>query len=247
MARLPRLLMFTAVLFMTAIGASPSMAAAQEAAAVVLSIGKNTAQLPQQPSRDLKRKSSIYTQDLISTGPKGQLQLRFSDGSRFSLREKTVFSVETYQFNKDTPETGNSVYRLLKGGLRTITGAISHTNVEHYQVHTPIASIGVRGTHYTLFYCDSVCEKDTQATLGLYGYVLEGEIVVKNDAVSAPVSAGRYFFLDNSGRRLQIKKTPFDIFETVKDLGPVLLNGIDAGSVPATEVLNARELAPEYQ
>lgn len=247
MARLSRVLIFSAVLLMNAIGSNLSVAAAQEAAVVVLSIGGNKAQLPQQPSRDLKRKSSIYTQDLISTGPKGQLQLRFSDSSRFSLREKTVFSVETYQFNKDTPETGNSVYRLLKGGLRTITGAISHTNVEHYQVHTPIATIGVRGTHYTLFYCDSACQKDTQGIMGLYGYVLEGEIVVENDFSNAPVSAGNYFFLASRESRIEMKGTPFDIFETVKDLGPVLIDGVNDKNIPATEVLNSRALPPEYQ
>ena len=62
--------------------------AQEPAGSVVLSVGKNTAQQPESEVRLLKRKSEIYTQDLILTGDKGRLQLRFSDGSRLAMREK---------------------------------------------------------------------------------------------------------------------------------------------------------------
>jgi hypothetical protein len=83
--------------------------------------------------------------------------------------------------------------------------------------------------------------------MGLYGYVLEGEIVVENDFSNAPVSAGNYFFLASRESRIEMKGTPFDIFETVKDLGPVLIDGVNDKNIPATEVLNSRALPPQYQ
>jgi hypothetical protein len=228
------------ILLLSMIG-STCVSAAESAASVILSVGKNTAQLPDQELRSLKRKSLIFQQDLVSTGSNGRLQLRFTDNSRVSLRPDTLFKVDEYQYQKNDPSKGKSVYRLLKGGLRTITGAISGADVDNYQIQTPIATIGVRGTHYSLFYCDTACHEATRSRVGLYGYVLEGEIVVGNDQGMASVVAGHYFFLGGSGSSLQIQETPFDLFEQLKDLGPDLMAGPQGNSVPALDV-NSRSV-----
>jgi len=216
----------------------PSAMAADKAGHVLLSVGSNTARLPEQDIRQLKRKSEIYSLDSISTGSKGRLQIRFTDGSRLSLRPDTLFNVEEYRFSANKPKEGKSVYRLLKGGLRTLTGAISDNNKENYEVHTPIATIGVRGTHYTLFYCDKTCQETTRAQMGLYGYVLEGEIVVGNKSIKAPIQMGRYFFLGGDGSSLKIRQTPFKLFELLQDMGPDLMSGAGNNQIPA---LNANE------
>lgn len=228
------------ILFLSMIS-STHVSAVESAASVILSVGKNSAQLPEQEERLLKRKSPVFQHDLVTTGSQGRLQLRFTDNSRVSLRPDTLFKVDEYQFDKSDPAKGQSVYRLLKGGLRTITGAISDADVDNYQVQTPIATIGVRGTHYSLFYCDTACHEVTGSKVGLYGYVLEGEIVVGNDKMSTPVLAGNYFFLGGSGTQLQIQETPFDLFEQLQDLGPDLMAGPQGNSIPALEV-NSRSI-----
>ncbi|WP_415893730.1 FecR domain-containing protein [Neptuniibacter sp. PT8_73] len=207
--------------------------AADKAGHVLLSVGTNSAKLPAQDVRPLKRKSEIYSLDSISTGSKGRLQIRFTDGSRLSLRPDTLFNVEDYRFSESLPKDGKSVYRLLKGGLRTLTGAISDNNKDNYEVRTPIATIGVRGTHYTLFYCDKACQETTRAQMGLYGYVLEGEIVVGNKSIKAPIQMGRYFFLGGNGSNLKIRQTPFKLFELLQDMGPDLMSGTGSNQIPA--------------
>jgi len=210
--------------------------AANKAGHVLLSLGNNSAQLPEQESRVLKRKSEIYTQDRINTGPKGRLQIRFTDNSRLSLRPDTQFQIEDYSFSSSKPDQAKSVYRLLKGGLRTITGAISDQPNADYQIRTPIATIGVRGTHYTLFYCDQTCKETTRASIGLYGYVLEGEIFIANKALKAPIQMGRYFFLGSDGRSLKIRKMPFKLFEVLQDMGPDLMTVSTDSNIPALDV-----------
>jgi hypothetical protein len=185
--------------------ASPTWAA--EAGKVVLSLGKNVAQLPDQQARSLKRKSLIFSQDIVTTGAKGQLQLKFTDGSRLSLRSATQFKVEEYNFDSTEPEKGKSIYRLLKGGMRTITGAISDANVDQYKVNTPIATIGVRGTHYELFFCDKACAKSQQGEYGLYGQVLEGAIFIASGDEVHDIVAGTHFFLGGDNR-LQTSSKP---------------------------------------
>lgn len=226
---LPVLVAFVAIMAGTA-------HAQTKAGVVVLSIGKNFAQQPEQDPRKLKRKSEVYSSDSISTGAKGQLQLRFTDGSRLSLRPETVFLIEDYEFQEGQPGKGKSVYKLLKGGLRTITGAISKADVTNYAVNTPIATIGVRGTHYSLFYCDRTCKEATQTEAGLYGYVLEGMISVSVDSDETAVTAKHYFHLNLDGK-LMISQSPFSVFESLKDLdgGQAMTNKIDQ-DIPALDV-----------
>jgi hypothetical protein len=41
---------------------------------------------------------------------------------------------------------------LIEGGFRTITGLIAKQNPSDYQMNTPVATIGVRGTEYAVYF-----------------------------------------------------------------------------------------------
>ncbi|WP_286237243.1 FecR family protein [Neptuniibacter halophilus] len=183
--------------------------AAEQAGKVVLSVGKNTAQLDAQPPRALKRNGPVYVRDQISTGERGQLQLRLSDGSRVSLENNTLFTLEQHRYPEDSPQQGRAVYQLIKGGLRTITGAISAAEPDNYALKTPIATIGVRGTHYSLFFCDQSCSESSGRPRGLWGQVLEGTIVVKVAEHQSDVPAGKHFFLEAGQRQPLIQSESF--------------------------------------
>lgn len=231
--------MYRLIFLLLSVGCFTIANAAEKAGSVVLSVGKNVAQVGQGEVRPLKRQSVIFTNDTITTAFNGVLQLRFTDNSRLSLKKDTVFKVEEYRYDKAAPEEGKAVYKLIKGGLRTITGAISDANPDSYSVKTPIATIGVRGTHYSLFFCDRTCNETTQAQMGLYGYVLEGTIVVGSESITAPVQSGQFFFLGTKGSRLKIQKKPFELFEKLDEDGVDLL-GSDAGvKIPAVNEIRS--------
>lgn len=208
----------------------------EKAGMVILSLGKNFAQLPDSETRVLKRKSEIYNQDTVSTGTKGRLQLRFTDGSRLSLGEDSQFYVEQYQYSEDGANEGRSVYKLLKGSLRTITGAISKADSDNYLLKTPIATIGVRGTDYIVNLCEKDCEANNQSAPGLYGYVIEGEIEVTEGNKKHAVLAGRYFYMDLRGE-ISISEQPLSAFEVMQsfDGEGINLKGIDP-SIPAMDI-----------
>ena len=96
-------------------------------------------------SRALKRRSPVYTQDDITTGVKSATQLRMSDGGLLSLQAESLLRISSYKF--DGKQKGNVKMSLLKGGLRTVTGAIQSLG-SNYALETPVANIGIRGTHY---------------------------------------------------------------------------------------------------
>jgi hypothetical protein len=68
------------------------------------------------------------------------------DGGLLSIQPESQLAINQYQFNESTKD-GSVSMSLLKGGLRTVTGALNKAS-NNYKMETPVASIGVRGTHY---------------------------------------------------------------------------------------------------
>lgn len=99
-----------------------------------------------QQSRALQRLSPVYPVDLVTTGTASSSQLRMSDGGLLSMQADSALAIREYQTDTTTGHSNVSM-ELLKGGLRTITGTLPAAG-KNYQLNTPVASIGVRGTHY---------------------------------------------------------------------------------------------------
>lgn len=98
-------------------------------------------------ARALLRGATINGGDRISTRA-GRVQIRFTDGGFVSLQPNTVFGVDEYLYSNRKPEETSLFFSLVQGGMRTITGAIGKVNKKSYQVRTPVATIGIRGTEY---------------------------------------------------------------------------------------------------
>jgi hypothetical protein len=96
--------------------------------------------------RILKRRSPIYGTDVVTTELASKAQIRMADGGMIALKENSELLIANYEFNA-VDQTGSVVLELVKGGLRSVTGAIK-SEKGNYQLKTPIGSIGIRGTHY---------------------------------------------------------------------------------------------------
>lgn len=97
--------------------------------------------------REMARGMAIHNGDLIDTRT-GRAQLRFSDGALVSLQPRTQFRVDDFRFSGQADGTERGFFSLLQGGLRTVTGLVGRFNQDAYQITTPTATIGVRGTEY---------------------------------------------------------------------------------------------------
>jgi hypothetical protein len=116
-----------------------------QAGKTIMAKGQVTAK-DQQTQRELARRSPVYTADLVSTGQLSATQLRMTDGALLSIQASSELAIARYDFNPQDRQ-GSVSMSLLKGGLRTVTGALQQTS-DSYKLVTPVASIGVRGTHY---------------------------------------------------------------------------------------------------
>ncbi len=133
----------------------------QTAGQVVWVKGVMKASYPDQAPRNLARGSAIFEKDTIITDEASTGEIAFTDNTLVSLRPNSTFVIEQYHFEEKRPAAGQYFMNLLKGGFRTITGFIAKARPDNYQVKTPVATIGVRGTTY-----HANCERQ-QCAVGL--------------------------------------------------------------------------------
>ena len=136
--------------------------------------------LDAQGSRRLAQKGdALAPGDLVQTA-EGRVQIRFSDGGIVDLAPQSAFRVDSYRFDGAEDGTERKFMTLVKGLLRTISGAIGHAHQETYRLDTPVASIGIRGTGYT-----------ANLSSGLTVEVGEGAVEVSNRAGALQIQRGQ--------------------------------------------------------
>ncbi len=131
----------------------------------------------------LQAGAMVENGDTLGVGDKSSLQVRFTDESVVALRANSQFRIENYKYEKNAV-SDRSLMGLLKGGMRTITGLIGKANNKNYAVQTATATIGIRGTHFSVVSCNNDCTRPdgTPEANGTFGSVTDGRITVSNAA-----------------------------------------------------------------
>jgi hypothetical protein len=147
-----------------ALSAVPSLAA-EVAGQIGYMSGVLVAQRPDGTIKVMAPKSQVLEGDTLATSKNGYAQVRMNDGTQMTLRPESNLKIEAFQFKKDAPQADNAVFRLLKGGFRTVTGLIGKRgNPDAYKLRASTATIGIRGTDFTTRLCaDKDCQGDAAA------------------------------------------------------------------------------------
>src|SRR5436853_367770 len=83
----------------------------------------------------------VQSGDTIHVGPASNAQIRLADESIVGLRPGTIFRLDEFAYSGQGDGNERSLFTLLKGGFRTVTGAIGRLHSrEHYAVRTPRAA-----------------------------------------------------------------------------------------------------------
>ncbi|MGE0388166.1 MAG: FecR domain-containing protein [Gammaproteobacteria bacterium] len=167
--------------------------AADRAAEVVTLQGQATAASGDGEVRGLGVGAPVKAGDTVNTNPNTYLRMKFTDGSFVILRPNTRFAIEAFEDTNSSSD--RSVFNLLKGGLRTVTGLLAKRNRAGYQLKSPVATIGIRGTDYELRLCQGDCSDVEPAPPdGAYAVNHSGCADVANDAGSQEMCAGTYIY-----------------------------------------------------
>lgn len=151
--------------------------------------GKTFAIASNREKRDLAKGSEIFVGDRLFTGADGFMRLNMIDDAKIDLRCNSEMLIEDYRLLR----AGNrSVLYLIKGSLRKITGSIGKLSKDVYEMRTPMATVGVRGTEYALrvlqsFGCDGTVDVDSD---GLFVRVDVGVVDLSNNSGLHSLTAG---------------------------------------------------------
>jgi hypothetical protein len=132
-------------------------------------------------ARDLpvRENQRLVAGTTVTTGADSQVVMRFDDGQSVVLNQNTEFRIVDYRYTEAAPQQDRSVFDLLRGAARFVTGAIGKRSPAAFQARAPQATIGVRGTDFMMAIVNP-----------LYLSVIEGAVVVNNAAGTVALSAG---------------------------------------------------------
>lgn len=245
-AKRMQLLRFAA---MAALALVASFAQAQ-AGRVVLSVGDVVAVRGAERVR-LAAGANVSSGDAVVTGADSHAQIRFADDALVALKPDTEFRIEQYVYNGRADGNERAVFRLVRGGLRTVTGQIGKVDHDRYSVITTQATIGIRGTHYVLQECgEGTCREAVDAqpfTPGLYGGVLEGLVGADTPFGNGEFGEREYFYVADGKAPVRFLVPPVFLTDALKTRNQVASTApvdLEFSKVPAFPVGFAQPSTP---
>ncbi len=166
--------------------------------------------------------SSVFEDEVLTTAKDSNAVVAFRDEGRVSLQEETIFHVEKFQFErKPTQEATqeNAIFRLLKGGVRVVTGLVGRVHHDNYQFRMTTATIGVRGTGFDAW-CNGACatggnpgatQEDPLKGAGVY--VWSGQVALSTSNASQLVSVGQAAILSREIKPVPVTNVPASIIQ----------------------------------
>jgi hypothetical protein len=188
--------------------AGANTAVAADAGTVTFATG--TVMAERQPAAPLAPGDTVLTEDFIITGEASRAQLLMIDDAKLAIRPNSRVQIEEYVYASAESTTGpavvtsddnSSVLNLVKGGFRTITGAIGKEDPADYEVRTAVGVLGIRGTDFAMLLCGGDCNTAPGVTPGavvpdgLYLWVIDGSIVFSNEVATIELSAGEFAYI----------------------------------------------------
>lgn len=173
-------------LLVSAICAAPAAAQAQEPAGRVLwSLGQVERVGADGVAKPLAKGDAVFEGDVIRSAAGSHAQLVMSDEALLAVRAGSSVKLTEYRYAGREDGSERAVIELLKGGLRSVTGAIGRSNKDSYQLKHETHVIGIRGTDHETF--------ATQE--GTFNRVTLGGTYLKSDGGQVELAPGETGFV----------------------------------------------------
>ena len=135
------------------------------------------AESPDKRRIQLARGDAICLGDRITVASDAKAKIMFSDGAVLYLLKNTEISIDEYYYAQQEPKLNRSLISLVKGDIRSVSGAISKLNPKNYSFKTPLSTIRVIGTD---FLTTHLPQPEGAIDAGTYTKVISGEVSVQS-------------------------------------------------------------------
>jgi len=159
------------------------------AATVKSVVGSVTLFDDKKKTSELKQGAQVYVGDQLLTSDSGMATLSFVDGASLELRCNSLLTIDEYKMRT---RGSQSALSLLKGSLSTRTGRIGKRGHDKYELNTPVGKVITTQAEYGVrVHQSQACAKQADVeTDGLYVAVLNGKVLLSNDAGEFKVTSG---------------------------------------------------------
>jgi hypothetical protein len=138
-------------------------------------------------ARSIAVGGSVFANERIRTGDAATAQFMFLDKTVMSMGPKAELVLDKYVYNPNREAGGQVVVNAVQGTMRFVTGSQNPTN---YQIKTPVATLGIRGT-----VVDLKVSQD-QTFIG----VIEGSLTIRMlDGTTLTIGKGEYVVISKTG------------------------------------------------
>lgn len=119
--------------------------AGQESIGVVLAANGEVYLRSESGVRQVESGADVFRGEELVTGAGSTAEIRFVDDTLLSQGADSVISLDDYVYD-DSASDAELLFKMSQGTFRLVTGKIAEQNPDRFQVGTPLATIGIRGT-----------------------------------------------------------------------------------------------------
>jgi hypothetical protein len=130
--------------------------------------------------------TELQAGDVVETQAGSAAVLRYRDGTQVQLAGQSRFTVSRFVQQPEQPEQEAFAARLLKGAMRVLTGSIAQRRADNTRFAAGTATIGIRGTDFSVRMCEDDCRLGDSASVAAVGLPdLAGRVGAAAGGVSA--------------------------------------------------------------
>ncbi|MBN2059569.1 MAG: FecR domain-containing protein [Deltaproteobacteria bacterium] len=186
---------------------------------------------PGEEARPVNMGDEIFVGDIIRTKSSSKVEIRFSDGSIMRLAESSRVEIREFSVG---PSGGSAVFKLFRGKVQSIVKMLADRafgidKADRYEIETPTAIVGVRGTNFFTYYIGGISGSAFKEGAG-YGYSLNRPDEIIN------INAGQLMVVTSPDVAPLLRPvTDFEMLNHEKETSPAqegsgLTGGLDSGT-----------------
>lgn len=167
--------------------------------------------------RPLEQGAPVYEGEKIVTESDSNVEIQFADDTILGQGENSATQLDEYVY---TGDDGTLDFQMIEGALRVVSGEIVKMNPDNFNLETPLATIGIRGTQ-VMIQIDQGREIIGVDELG------EGHHVIVKSAYNEVIidKAGMFSGVDFDGSLIVPDEMPDHFMDTMTRAVPLTLIG----------------------
>lgn len=167
--------------------------------------------------RPLTEGAPVYEGEKIVTESDSNVEIKFADNTVLGQGEDSVVRLDDYVYSEDANQLD---FKMMQGVMRVVSGEIVKINPEGFNLSTPLATIGIRGTQ-VMIQVDQGREFIGVDQLG------EGHTVIIGNAFNQVIidKAGMFSGVDFDGSLIAPDEMPDSFIQTITRAAPLTILG----------------------